>query len=111
VPDAATLLKFRRLLQDNDLNRALFEETIAHLAQQPPPTRSGSSADETIIDAPSSTKNEDKVRNPEEHQTKKGTQWQFGMNAHIGVDAESDLVHTMIATAANAFSSSGHTAI
>jgi len=101
VPDATTLLKFRRLLQDNDLTRALFDEINAHLAQQGLLMRAGTIVDATIIAAPSSTKNEDKARDPEMHQTKKGKQWHFGMKAHIGVDAESGLVHSVIGTAAN----------
>lgn len=101
VPDATTLLKFRRLLQDNDLTRALFDEINAHLAQHGLLMRAGTIVDATIIAAPSSTKNEDKARDPEMHQAKKGNQWHFGMKAHIGVDAESGLVHTVIGTAAN----------
>jgi IS5 family transposase len=101
VPDATTLLKFRRLLQDNDLTRALFDEINAHLSEQGLLMRAGTIVDATIIAAPSSTKNEDKARDPEMHQTKKGKQWHFGMKAHIGVDAQSGLVHTVIGTAAN----------
>jgi transposase, IS5 family len=101
VPDATTVLKFRRLLQDNDLTRALFDEINSHLAQQGLLMRKGTVVDATIIAAPSSTKNADKARDPEMHQTKKGNQWHFGMKAHIGVDAESGLVHTVIGTAAN----------
>jgi transposase, IS5 family len=101
VPDATTLLKFRRLLQDNDLTRSLFDEINAHLSEQGLLMRAGTIVDATIIAAPSSTKNEGKARDPEMHQTKKGNQWFFGMKAHIGVDAESGLVHTVIGTAAN----------
>ncbi len=101
VPDATTLLKFRRLLNDNDLTRALFEEINAHLGRQGLLMRAGSIVDATIIAAPSSTKNAGNTRDPEMHQAKKGEQWHFGMKAHIGVDAESGLVHTVIGTAAN----------
>ena len=101
VPDATTLLKFRRLLQDNDLTRALFDEINAHLSEQGLLMRAGTIVDATIIAAPSSTKNEGKTRDPEMHQTKKGNQWFFGMKAHIGVDAESGLVHSFVTTAAN----------
>ena len=101
VPDATTLLKFRHLLQDNDLTRALFDEINAHLAQQGLLMRSGTIVDATIIAAPSSTKNADKARDPDMHQAKKGNEWHFGMKAHIGVDAESGLVHSVIGTAAN----------
>ncbi|MFM9428953.1 IS5 family transposase [Variovorax sp. GrIS 2.14] len=101
VPDATTLLKFRRLLLDNDLTKAMFEEINAHLAEQGLLMRAGTIVDATIIAAPSSTKNADNTRDPEMHQTKKGNQWHFGMKAHIGVDAQSGLVHTVVGTAAN----------
>ncbi|MEK7860684.1 MAG: IS5 family transposase, partial [Chloroflexota bacterium] len=61
----------------------------------------GTIVDATIIHAPSSTKNRTKARDPEMHQTKKGNQWYFGMKAHIGVDADSGLVHTVRGTAGN----------
>ena len=102
VPDATTLLKFRRLLLANDLTKALFEEINAHLAEQGLLMRAGTIMDATIIAAPSSTKNEGHARDPEMHQTKKGNQWHFGTKAHVGVDAQSGLVHTFVATAANA---------
>src|SRR5439155_26607107 len=89
------------LLHDNDLTRSLFDEINAHLAEQGLLMRAGTIVDATIIAAPSSTKNESKERDPEMHQAKKGNQWHFGMKAHIGVDAESGLVHTVTGTAAN----------
>ncbi len=95
VPDATTLLKFRRLLLENDLIKALFDEINAHLGQQGLLMRAGTIVDATIIAAPSSTKNEGNTRDPEMHQTKKGNQWHFGMKAHIGVEARSGLVHTV----------------
>ena len=101
VPDATTLLKLRRLLQDNDLTRTLLDEINAHLTEQGLLMRAGTIVDATIIAAPSSTKNEGKTRDPDMHQTKKGNQWFFGMKAHIGVDAESGIVHSVVATAAN----------
>ena len=58
--------------------------------------------DATIIEAPSSTKNRNQERDPEMHQTKKGNQWHFGMKAHIGVDSDTGIVHSMSTTAANA---------
>lgn len=101
APDATTLLKFRRLLLANELTKALFDEINAHLGEQGLLMRAGTIVDATIITAPSSTKNADGQRDPDMHQTKKGNQWRFGMKAHIGVDAQSGLVHTLIATAAN----------
>ena len=101
VPDATTLLKFRRLLEAHALTAQLFEAINAHLAEQGLLLREGTMVDASIIAAPSSTKNKDKTRDPQMHQTKKGNQWHFGMKAHIGVDADSGLVHTVIGTAAN----------
>jgi IS5 family transposase len=101
VPEATTLLKFCRLLLANDLTRALFDEINAHLAQQGLLMRAGTIVDATIIAAPSSTKNEGKQRDPEMHQAKKGNQWHIGVKAHIGVDAESGLVHSVVGTDAN----------
>ena len=101
VPDATTLLKFRRLLLANDLTKALFEEINAHLAQQGLLMRAGTIVDATIIAAPSSTRNASGQRDPEMHQAKKGNQWHHGMKAHVGVDAESGLVHSLVSTAAN----------
>ena len=57
--------------------------------------------DSTIISAPSSTKNKEKKRDPDAHQTKKGNTWHFGYKAHIGVDQDSGLVHTVVVTSAN----------
>lgn len=74
-------MKFRRLLQANDLTRALFDEINAHLGEQGLLMRSGTIVDATIIAAPSSTKNEDKARDPEMHHTKTGNQWHYGLKA------------------------------
>lgn len=101
VPDATTVLKFRRLLEEHTLARAIFEEVNASLTAHGLYMKQGTIVDATIIAAPSSTKNESKERDPEMHQTKKGNAWHFGMKAHIGVDAQSGLVHTVTATAAN----------
>jgi len=101
VPDATTLLKFRHLLEERQLTAAIFDSVNAHLGERGLLMREGTLVDATIIAAPPSTKNEDKARDPEMHQTKKGNQWHFGMKAHIGVDDESGLVHSVHATAAN----------
>jgi transposase, IS5 family len=101
APDATTLLKFRRLLEQHELTRAIFAAINGHLAAQGLLLREGTIVDATIIAAPPSTKNRAKARDPEMHQTKKGNEWHFGMKAHIGVDAVSGLVHTVVGTAAN----------
>ena len=102
APDATTLLKFRRLLEKNELTRAVFETINTHLAAKGLVMREGTIVDATIIAAPPSTKNRDRARDPEMHQTRKGKQWYFGMKAHIGVDADTGLVHSVIGTAGNA---------
>ena len=101
VPDATTLLKFRRLLEAGELTKKMFDEINTHLHQQGLLMRAGTIVDATIIAAPSSTKNASGERDPEMHQAKKGNQWHHGMKAHIGVDAESGLVHSVVSTAAN----------
>src|SRR5271170_3742960 len=101
VPDATTLLKFRHLLEEHDLTQQIFAEVSALLSERKLLMREGTIVDATIIAAPSSTKNAHKERDPEMHQTRKGNQWHFGMKAHIGVDAQSGLVHSVTGTAAN----------
>src|SRR5918997_2870332 len=101
VPEATTILNFRHWLESHELSQALFAEGTAMLEERGLLMRHGTTVDATIIAAPSSTKNKEKARDPEMHQTKKGNQWHFGMKAHIGVDAASGLVHTVTGTAAN----------
>ena len=101
VPDATTLLKFRRLLEQHELTKAIFEQVNAHLGERGLLMREGTLVDATIIAAPSSTKNQGGERDPEMHQVKKGNEWHFGMKAHIGTDADSGLVHSVHVTAAN----------
>lgn len=101
APDATTLLKFRRLLEKHKLTERIFNEINGHLASKGLMMREGTIVDATLIAAPPSTKNKDGKRDPEMHQSKKGNDWHFGMKAHIGVDAASGLVHTVVGTAGN----------
>jgi len=101
LPDETTILKFRHLLERHGLGEGLFEAINAHLADEGHRLRRGTIVDASIIDAPTSTKNAKRERDPEMHQTKKGNQWYFGMKAHIGVDAESGLAHSLATTPAN----------
>ncbi|WP_247362584.1 IS5 family transposase, partial [Ralstonia pseudosolanacearum] len=101
VPDATTLLKFRRMLVEHELTRKLFDEIGIMLCERGLMMKEGTIVDATIIAAPPSTKNETKSRDPEMHQTKKGNAWHFGMKSHVGVDAASGLVHSVVGTAAN----------
>jgi IS5 family transposase len=101
IPDETTILNFRHLLEANDLAEDILKLVNGHLARKGLLLKKGSIVDATIIAAPSSTKNSTGERDPEMHQTKKGNQWHFGMKAHIAVDAESGLVHTVTTTPAN----------
>jgi IS5 family transposase len=101
LPDESTILRFRHLLEENNLSVQLLATINATLATKGLMLKIGTVVDATLIAAPSSTKNSTGERGPEMHQTKKGNQWHFGMKAHIGVDADFGLVHTVIGTAAN----------
>jgi IS5 family transposase len=100
VPDATTICKFRHLLEAHQVGERLFARIRASLAEQGLTISRGTIVDATIINAPSSTKNLRKERDPERHQTKKGNQWSFGMKAHLGVDSRTKLIHSVAATAA-----------
>jgi IS5 family transposase len=89
------------LLEKNELTQRMFVAINATLTEKGLLMRSGTIVDATIINAPSSTKNAEHKRDEDMHQTKKGNEWYFGMKAHIGVDAESGLVHSLTTTAAN----------
>ena len=101
VPDGDTLGRFRHLLEENGIQQKLFAQVVSTLMEKGLILKKGTIVDSTIIAAPSSTKNRKKERDPEAHQTKKGNTWHFGYKAHIGVDRDSGLVHTVKATAAN----------
>lgn len=101
IPDETTILNFRHMLEESDLAEDILKLVNAHLSRKGLMLKRGSIVDATIIAAPSSTKNSSGQRDPEMHQTKKGNQWHFGMKAHIAVDADSGLVHTVTTTAAN----------
>ena len=101
LPDETTILNFRHFLEKHELTAALLEEINGHLKARGLLVSKGSMVDATIIHAPSSTKNQDKARDPEMHQTKKGNEWHFGMKLHIGADVDSGAVHTVEVTPAN----------
>ncbi len=101
APDETTILRFRHLLESHDLGRQLFAAVSAHLQAQGLKIATGTIVDATIINAPSSTKNQEGERDPEMKQTQKGNQWYFGMKAHIGVDSKTKLIHAVAASAAN----------
>lgn len=101
VPDGDTLGRFRNLLIKNGLQEKLFAQVVEMLREKGLILKKGTIVDSTIISAPTSTKNADKKRDPEAHSVKKGNQWFFGYKAHVGVDKDSGLVHTVRVTGAN----------
>jgi IS5 family transposase len=101
VPDETTILNFRHLMEQHNLGDELFRLVNVYLAENGMKVNRGTIVDATIINAPSSTKNKEKSRDPDMHQTRKGSQWYFGMKTHIGVDNRTKLIHSVAVTAAN----------
>lgn len=101
VPDGDTLGRFRNLLINNGLQEKMLAQVISLLSERGLLLKKGTIVDSTFIDAPSSTKNKDKKRDPEARSAKKGNTWHFGYKAHIGVDADTGLVHDVEVTPAN----------
>jgi IS5 family transposase len=102
VPDATTLLHFRHVMEAHELGKVLFDAQNRFFTEHGWIMRGGSVVDATLIAAPSSTKNAEGVRDPQMHQTRKGSQWYFGMKTHTGVDAGTGYVHSVAVTGANA---------
>ena len=101
VPNGDTLGRFRNLLIRNGIQERLFAQVTELLQERGLLLKKGTIVDSTLISAPSSTKNAEKKRDPEAHSTKKGNTWHFGYKAHVGVDKDTGLVHTLKVTAAN----------
>ncbi len=101
IPDETTILNFRHLLERHQLGTKLFEAINRHLADHELVLKEGTIVDASIVSAPTSTKNQDKARDPQMHQAKKGNEWFFGMKMHIGVDEALGIVHSVSTTAAN----------
>ncbi len=101
VPDATTLCKFRKLLNEHGLQKKFFEQVQELLARERKLVSGGTIVDATIINAPDSTKTREKQRDPEMHSVKKNNKWYFGIRAHVGVDPVHGFVHTVVSTAAN----------
>ena len=98
LPDESTILRFRHKLEEHKLAEQILATVNDLLSGKGLLLKVGTVVDATLIAAPTSTKNADKARDPEMHSSKKGNQWYFGMKAHIGVDADSGLVHTVRVT-------------
>ena len=101
APDETTILNFRRLLEKHSLAEDILKAINEHLAESGLKIQKGTIVDATIIHAPSSTKNADRKRDPQMHQTKKGNEWYFGMKGHIGVDSRTKIIHSVEVTSAN----------
>jgi IS5 family transposase len=100
VPDETTILRFRHLLEKHHVTEAIFAQVRTLLEQKRLLLKSGTIVDATIIEAPPSTKNAEKARDPEMHQARKGKDWHFGMKAHVGTDKRG-IVHSLSTTPAN----------
>ena len=98
IPDETTILNFRHLLERHRLTERIFERAKGYLSEKGLLVREGTIVDATIINAPPSTKNATRTRDPEMKQTKKGNQWYFGMKAHVGTDPRRGLVHSVVVT-------------
>lgn len=101
VPDETTICNFRHLMETNNLGDELFRLVNVYLADNGMKVNRGTIVDATIINAPSSTKNKDKKRGSDMHQTRKGKQWYCGMTAHIGVDSKIRPIYSVAVTPAN----------
>lgn len=101
IPDGDTIGRFRNLLIKNHIHEQFFALVVKTLTERGLILKKGTIVDSTIISAPSSTKNKEKQRDPDAHSVKKGNAWYFGYKAHVGVDKDSGLVHTVEVTAAN----------
>ena len=101
VPDGDTIGRFRNILKANSLQDKLFDDVVRLLESEGLILHRGTIVDSTLIASPSSTKNKEKSRDPEAHQSKKGNQWHFGYKAHIGADTDTGLIHTLETTAGN----------
>ena len=101
VPDGDTLGRFRHILEKNGIQQKLFAQVVKTLMEKGLILKKGTIVDSSIIEAPSSTKNQKKERDPDAHQVKKGNAWHFGYKVHIGVDKDSGLAHTVEVTGAN----------
>lgn len=101
VPDETTICKFRHLMERHNLGGELFQLVNIYLEENGLKVNRGTIVDATIIDAPRSTKNKARQRDPDMESTQKGNQWYFGMKAHIGVDSQTKLIHSVMVTSAN----------
>ena len=101
VPDETTICKFRHRMERHNLGDELFRLVNVYLSENGLKVSRGTIVDASIIHAPTSTKNQNKTRDPDMHQTRKGKQWYFGMKAHIGVDSRTKLIHAVVVTPAN----------
>ena len=101
VPDGDTIGRFRNLLIDKGIHEKFFALVVETLKKRGLLLKKGTIVDSTIIEAPSSTKNKEKQRDPDAHSVKKGSAWHFGYKAHIGVDKDTGIVHNVVVTPAN----------
>ena len=98
VPDETTVMRFRHFLEENNLTEQVFNLINKMLEKKGLIMKEGTIVDATLISSPSSTKNQEKKRDPEMKSTRKNGQWYFGFKSHIGVDQKSGLTHSLEVT-------------
>ena len=101
IPDGDTIGRFRNLMIKHGIQEQFFGYVVKALSEKGLILKKGTIVDSTFIEAPSSTKNKDKTRDSDAHSAKKGNTWHFGYKAHIGVDKDSGIVHSVEVTSAN----------
>ena len=101
IPDGDTIGRFRNLLIENGIQEQFFGYIVKVLSDKGLILKKGTIVDSTFIEAPSSTKNKDNTRDSDAHSAKKGNTWHFGYKAHVGVDKDSGIVHSVEVTSAN----------
>lgn len=101
APDETTICKFRHMIEEQSLGHSLFEQVNQYLRRKGFAVTRGTIVDATIIPASSSTKNKAHRLDPAMGSTKKGSQWYYGMKGHVGVDAKTKLIHSVVVTPAN----------
>ena len=83
VPDESTILRFRHLLEDHDIDKVIFADTLAYLAELGLVLKRGTIMDATLFEAPVSKKHTAGERDPEMSSTKKKNRKHSGIRAKV----------------------------
>ena len=101
IPSDSSIWRFEKLLTDNGFQKKMFKEHVDGLIIKGKLIKRGTNVDSTIIDAPTSKRNEEKSKDPEAGWTKKAGNHRHGFKGHTGTDEDSGLIHSVKFTAAN----------